>query len=99
AELREDGFHVPGNQHYQARDLIIEGDWSQAAFWYAANFMGGEVDIRGLDPDSSQGDKAVALDYWKLARPGDVELDVSQCPDLVPPLAAMSAVRRGETRL
>ena len=99
AEPREDGFHVPGSQRYQARDLIIEGDWSQAAFWYAANFMGGEVDIRGLDPDSSQGDKAVALDYWKLARPGDVELDVSQCPDLVPPLAAMSAVRRGETRL
>ncbi len=99
AEPREDGFHVPGSQRYQARDLTIEGDWSQAAFWYAANFMGGEVDIRGLDPDSSQGDKAVALDYWKLARPGDVELDVSQCPDLVPPLAAMSAVRRGETRL
>ena len=98
-QAREGGFHIPGGQRYQSRDLTIEGDWSQAAFWYAANFAGGQVDIRGLNPDSRQGDKEIALDYWKLARPGDVELDVSQCPDLVPPLAAMAAVRRGTTRL
>ena len=30
-------------------------------------------------------------------RPGPAELDVSQCPDLVPPLAAMAALRAGET--
>ena len=29
--------------------------------------------------------------------PGRVELDVSQCPDLLPPLAAMAAVRAGKT--
>lgn len=34
-----------------------------------------------------------------LARSGQVELDVSQCPDLAPPLAAMAAVRTGTTRL
>ena len=28
---------------------------------------------------------------------GRLELDVSQCPDLVPPLAAMAALRAGET--
>ena len=58
---------------------------------------GGQVDIQGLDPNSRQGDKAIALDYWKLAKPGDLELDVSQCPDLLPPLAAMAAVRKGRT--
>ena len=33
----------------------------------------------------------------KLSRCGEVTLDVSQCPDLVPPLAAMAALRAGET--
>lgn len=98
-EPREDGFHIPGGQKYRARDLDVEADWSQAAFWYAANFSGGQVDIQGLNMDSRQGDKVIALQYWQLAKPGDAELDVSQCPDLVPPLAAMAAVRVGTTRL
>ena len=96
-EERADAFHVPGNQHYESRDFTVEADWSQAAFWYAANFLGGQVDIQGLNMDSKQGDKVIALQYWQLAKPGEAELDVSQCPDLVPPLAAMAAVRAGTT--
>ena len=96
---RENGFHVPGGQKYRAGDLAIEADWSQAAFWYAANHLGGQVDIRGLDQSTRQGDREVAAYCRKLARPGEVELDVSQCPDLVPPLAAIAAVRAGTTRL
>ena len=98
-EERADAFHVPGNQHYESRDFTVEADWSQAAFWYAANFAGGQVDIQGLNMDSKQGDKVIALQYWKLAKPGDAELDVSQCPDLAPALGAMAALARGTTRL
>ena len=98
-EAAAEGFGVPGRQTYRARDLTLEADWSQAAFWYAANFLGSDITIEGLNPESVQGDRAVAAFYWKLARPGDVELDVSQYPDLVPPLAAMAAVRRGTARL
>ena len=67
-------FRVPGNQAYRHRDLAIEGDWSNAAFWFAAAFLGHRVDVEGLNPRSVQGD-----------------------PDLVPPLAAMAALRAGET--
>ena len=98
-EERAGAFHAPGSQHYESRDFTVEADWSQAAFWYAANFAGGQVDIQGLNMDSKQGDKVIALQYWKLAKPGEAELDVSQCPDLVPPLAAMAAVRAGTTHL
>ena len=94
-----DRFRVPGGQSYQPGRWQVEADWSQAAFWYAANFLGSQVELRGLNPRSAQGDMRVASDYWRLARPGDTELDVSQCPDLVPPLAAMAAVRRGTARL
>lgn len=97
-EEQENGFLVPGNQTYQARDLTLEADWSGAAFWYAANFLGAQVDIQGLNPDSAQGDRQIGALYWTLARPGDVDIDLSQCPDLAPPLAAMAAVRQGTTR-
>lgn len=99
AEPREDGFHVPGSQRYQARDLIIEGDWSQAAFWYAANALGSDLTIEGLNPLSMQGDMMIAPHYLHLRRPGDLDIDVSGCPDLVPPLAAMASVRPGTVRL
>ncbi len=91
-------FRVPGGQHYQARDVAIEADWSQAGFWYAANFLDCRLDIQGLNPRSAQGDMAVADLYWRLARPGEAEVDVSGIPDLLPPLAVMAAVRSGVTR-
>lgn len=94
-----ESFSISGPSHYQKGVQTIQGDWSQGAFWYAANFLGSQVEIQGLDPDSVQGDKEIASFYWKLARPGDVELDVSQYPDLVPPLAAMATVRKGTARL
>lgn len=83
---------------YQAFDSAVEADWSQAGFWYAASFLGSRLDIRGLDPQSAQGDMIVAALYWKLAAPGEVDIDVSDCPDLLPPLAVMAAVRSGATR-
>lgn len=97
AEESTDGsrFHIPGNQTYQSYDADIEPDWSQAAFFYALRNLGCPIKINGMNPDSLQGDKVIADYADQLAAPGDVTIDVSQCPDLVPPLAAMAAVRRG----
>ena len=94
----ENTLLVPGRQKYQPFAAAVEADWSQAGFWYAADFLDSRVDIRGLNPDSAQGDKVVSELYWRLARPGDAEIDVSGCPDLLPPLAVMAAVRSGATR-
>ena len=90
-------FRIPGNQVYHARNITIESDWSQAGFWYAANFLDNHVSIQGLNADSTQGDRVMASLYRKLAKPGDVDIDVSGCPDLLPPLAVMAAVRNGTT--
>lgn len=99
--VREDDrtLSVPGGQAYRGREVTVEADWSQAGFWYAARGLGNDVELTGMNPDSTQGDKAIADHYALLTEPGDVTIDVSGCPDLVPPLAAMAAVRRGTTRL
>ena len=90
-------FRVPGNQRYRHQELTVEADWSNAAFWYASNFLGSQLEVVGLDPTSAQGDRVIAAFCTHLARPGQVDVDVSQCPDLVPPLAAIAALRAGET--
>lgn len=93
----EGGWHIPGGQTYQPRKTSVESDYSQAAFYFAARLLGSPVLIQGLNPNSAQGDAAI-LDFSSaLSCPGEVELDVSQCPDLVPPLAAMAALRSGQT--
>ena len=91
-------FSVPGRQTYRAREITVEADWSQAGFWYAAAFLDNPVQPMGLNPASAQGDKIISELYWQLARPGDTAVDVSGCPDLLPPLAVMAAVRSGSTR-
>ena len=83
---------------YQALDQTVEADWSQAAFWYAAIALGSQVEPEGLNAFSVQGDMAVVPHFQRLTRPGDLEIDVSGIPDLLPPLAVMAAVRSGTTR-
>lgn len=77
--------------------MAIEADWSQAGFWYAANGLGNRVDIKNMNPRSTQGDRRAAAYYEKLCQSGIVDLDVSQCPDLVPELAVHAALRAGQT--
>ena len=80
------GWIVPGGQVYRTpEELTVEGDWSAAAFWYAANALGSSVEIDGLSGRTVQGDRAVA----ELM--GAREIDVSGVPDLAPALAAAAA--------
>ena len=91
------GFGVePGV--YGPFEETVEADWSQAAFWYAAISLGSNLRLRGLKGQSAQGDAAVVGHYQKLALTGEVKINLSDCPDLLPPLAVMAAVRRGTTR-
>lgn len=85
---------IPGNQQYTATDMYVEGDYSGAAFFEALNFLGGEVDIGGLNPDSLQGDK-VYTEYFQRLSFGCPTIDISNCPDLGPILFAVAAAKNG----
>ena len=97
-ELPGGGYAVQG-QRYRPMDVAVEADWSQAGFWYAAKNLGSDLTICGMDEQSLQGDRRIAEFAELLGHEGDREIDVSQCPDLVPPLAAMAALRRGDCRI
>jgi 3-phosphoshikimate 1-carboxyvinyltransferase len=105
-------FKIPGNQKYQSGEFTVEGDWSGAAFLMVMGAIGGEIEIYGLDSASTQADKAIfyALSlaganvrqgaYSIIVSGGNLkgfEFDISDCPDLAPPLAALALACEGKT--
>ena len=56
------GYAIKGGQTYRREmSYIVEGDWSQAAFWLAAGVIGkAPVRVAGLNNDSVQGDRKIA---------------------------------------
>lgn len=93
----EGGWLIPGRQRYHAQNVSVEADYSQAAFFYAAQGMGNPVTVSGMHTHSHQGDRII-LDYEnRLNHAGPVTLDVRECPDLVPALAARAALRPGDS--
>lgn len=93
------GFKKPSGS------LEIERDYSQAAFWYLAAFVGHDIKVRGLRENSLQGDRAIEKCLRDMAARRDsqdfgaaVEIDVSQFPDLFPALGVASALA-GEGRV
>ena len=85
---------IPGNQYYTGRDIAVEGDYSNAAFFEALSTLGGEVFMLGLRPDSLQGDK-VYRQHFKALAAGNAEIDLSDCPDLGPVCMAVAAAKHG----
>ncbi len=89
----ENTLSVPGGQQYQPKDVTVEGDWSNAAFFSALEALGDPVEITGLG-ESQQGDR-IYQDYFPLLKAGKPTLDVTDCPDLAPILMALSAALNG----
>lgn len=80
------GFHTPGY-------LEVEGDWSSGAFWLAAQTLGSNVAVTGLDYHSPQGDRAV---HSLLSRMDtEITIPAGDIPDLVPILSIVAAAGHG----
>lgn len=106
----ENVFTVKGNQKYKSpKEISVEGDWSNSAFFLTAGALGEGVSVTGLNPTSLQGDKAV-LDVLsqmgaKVEWNGDtvkvsggelkgVSISAENIPDLVPILSVAGAAAK-----
>lgn len=89
-----ESYCVSGNARFITPKFVsVEGDWSNAAFFLCAKALGSALDVTGLEPNSSQGDKAVAQILAQLeACP---TIDASDIPDLVPILAVTAGAMNG----
>jgi 3-phosphoshikimate 1-carboxyvinyltransferase len=106
-------FTIPGAQVYRAGEVLVEGDCSQAGYFLgAAAISGGELTVKGIRSDSSQGDvrfadllQAMGCRVFKehdgIRICGGplcaIEADLSDMPDQVPTLAVVAAFANGTT--
>jgi len=87
-------YIAAGGQHFVSPGTVEpEGDWSNAAFWLAADSLGSDIGITGLSLGSSQGDKEI-LRIIRDLDSSDV-IDAKNIPDLVPVIAVLAAVKPG----
>ncbi len=86
----------PVERYRSPGEIIVEGDWSAAAFWVAADAIGSEINITGLNASSIQGDSDVR-DLIDRIKAGNARIDIDAVPDLLPALAVVAAVTEGPT--
>lgn len=99
-EFKDMLFSIAGGQTYRSPGTVsIEGDWSNAAFWFCASAISGNaITVTGLDMESKQGDRAVLeiLERFGTDLHG-IEIDAANIPDLVPILSVVAAAAKGTT--
>ena len=109
-------YKIPGNQVYHRQeDYIVEGDWSNAAFWLVAGcFLEEGMEVENISMNSNQGDRKV-IDIirefggnvketkngfkTKKASLKGITIDARQIPDLIPILSLLGAVAEGQTKI
>jgi 3-phosphoshikimate 1-carboxyvinyltransferase len=105
-------FSITGGQSYRPGNFTVEGDWSGAAFLMVMGAIAGEVMVTGLDINSMQADRAIIKALLLAGADVNIsdegvkvsrgrldcfEFDISDCPDLAPPLTVLAAACRGKT--
>lgn len=90
-EKTETGYRTYPSRYLAPETIPVTGDASYAAVFEAMNLLGGEVKIVGKDENTRQPDKV----FLKYA--GERHVDITDCPDLLPLLAAVACGRHGDT--
>lgn len=103
---------VKGNQHYQKHDYMIEGDYSQLAFFAVYAAIHNDLRITGVHHDSKQGDKQIidilknfgahieSIDHGYLIHKSPLQgkaINLENCPDLGPILTVLGMYSLGNT--
>jgi 3-phosphoshikimate 1-carboxyvinyltransferase len=107
-------FHKPVTAKTEATSYWVEKDWSNGAFLLVGGAIAGPLTVRGLDPSSTQADKAIMELMFEANAVIAVEakgikvhrsemkgftFNATHSPDLFPPLVAMAVYCTGESRI
>ncbi len=105
-------YFVPGNQLFTPREFLVEGDYSNAAFFIVAASLGLPIKVKGLSKFSVQGDKRILYCLEKFGAEFVQEdeglackrkihhhavIDGSDIPDLVPVLCVAASACDGRS--
>ena len=91
---KDNRIKISGHQKYISNEVTNEGDYSNSSFFEMLNYLGGKVEIKGLNPNSLQGDKAY-LEYFPLLKENHPIIDIKNTIDLGPILFAFASLFNG----
>ena len=110
----KNGYFIEGNQTYKPTNYIVEGDYSQAAFYLVGGVLSELVKVNNLSHDSNQGDRAI-IKYLKQmhgkvifmengfitesSKTNASIIDLADCPDLGPIITLLAALSKGESTI
>lgn len=100
-------FHIKPKQKVEKNiEISIEGDWSSASFFLVAGAIHGNINISGLNINSTQADRMIldvlnqaGVNYRisnqqiQFSTTNDLKsftFDATDCPDLFPPLVVLA---------
>ena len=90
SEILPDKVRVKPGALKSPEKIIVEGDWSNAAFFLCANELGADINVQNLNMDSVQADRKIVELLEKIDNNEDYcEIDISQTPDLYVILAVV----------
>jgi 3-phosphoshikimate 1-carboxyvinyltransferase len=114
--IQSQGYHsffIKAGQRYLPRKYRIEGDASNASYFFsAAAISRGRIKVKNLNPGTIQGDigflEILKRMGCRVSRGSDwvevlggelhgIEMDMNEMPDLVPTLAVTAGFARGKT--
>ncbi len=114
-EVGANDYRIPGEQRFVApEEVMIEGDWSNGAFFLAAGAMNTPVNVAGLSPASVQPDAKIieAINdfgsdairvrngYSVFSKPmRGIVFSARNAPDLVPIISVLACAAQGTTRI
>ena len=88
------GYVIPGGQAYRPLDMQVEGDFSQAAFFFAANALGSRITLGNVPEKSVQGDRKIVeiIDrmWYNKGNEETLRISAADIPDLVPITAVLA---------
>ncbi len=92
-KIREtkEGYFIKGSQTIKENIYIVENDYSNASFFIAANKLGSNIKIEGLNQESFQGDKIIDNIL------NQKEINLLNNPDLAPILFTYAALQNHNT--
>lgn len=92
-------FYITGGNRIKSkgsdiREITVEGDYSAAAALLSYEVLGGKIELKGLNRNSVQGDRAFS-EYLEIMKHGILDVDVSDTPDLVPSVMVCASILNG----
>lgn len=89
-------YYMENSQIKSPKNYYVEGDWSNAAFFYGANLINSHIKIKNLNEDSLQKDREIVEICKKIKKckreNKQLTIDISQIPDLCPIVAVLLTI-------